>query len=80
MANKTDPAPDESDDLIPQINLVFDVEHFPQLTSRYSMTQLRDVLFDMCKAQKLPITETSLYSCAATLESDLESMFPRREG
>lgn len=76
MSKKSTPNPEEGNDQIPQINLVFDVEHFPQLTSRYSMTRLRDVLFDMCKAQNLPITETSLYSCASTLESDLESMFP----
>ena len=59
-----------------QINLEFDEENFPQITSRYSNERIKDDLIRMCEAQGLPLTEINLYSCAANLESDLEHMFP----
>lgn len=65
-----------SESQIPQINLEFDADNFPQLVQRYSADELRDVLINMCEKQKLPLTEKHLYSCAACLETDLEEMFP----
>ena len=61
---------------IESINLEFDEENFPQITSRYSNEQIKNDLIRMCEAQGLPVTEANMYSCAANLESDLEHMFP----
>jgi hypothetical protein len=61
---------------IPNMNLVFDKEQFPQITSRHTAEELRDVLLQMCSKGNLPITELSMYSQAVCLESNLEKMFP----
>jgi hypothetical protein len=63
---------------IPKIHLEFDPEYFPVITKQYSMARLPEVLANMCLKNKMEITETNLYSVAASLESDLAMMFPEK--
>jgi hypothetical protein len=61
--------------IIPRIQLEFDPEDFPQILTRYTVAELKECLFQMCRKQNLPITKENMESVAADLESDLAGMF-----
>jgi hypothetical protein len=53
-----------------------DLSGLPQISKRYGLKGAMAQAISMCKAQKWDITETHVYSVLASLESDLEGMFP----
>jgi hypothetical protein len=59
-----------------EITLTLDRENYPQILKRYGTEGAKKQAISMCQAQGLEMTETNLYSCLSTLESDLASMFP----
>jgi len=58
-----------------EIILTLDKENFPFVLRQYGPEGTKKVAIDMCRARNQEITETNLYSCLATLETDLTEMF-----
>ena len=64
-----------------EYNIELDEDQFPQILSRYSLGQIKEMAVNMALKQysARPITEAMLYSCLANLESDLQGMFPSQK-
>jgi len=62
-----------------KITLELDEDNFPQLLSRYSLDAIKEMAVSMALKQysERPVTAEMMYSCLATLESDLSGMFPK---
>ena len=53
-----------------------DLSGLPQISKRYGLSGAMTQAISMCEAHKWDITKTHVHSVLATLESDLEGMFP----
>jgi hypothetical protein len=60
-----------------EINLILDDENYHYVLRQYGPEGAKKQAINMALAQytERPITEAMLYSCLATLESDLAGMF-----
>ena len=61
------------------LGFALDLSNLPQIQKRYGLKGALTQAMSMCKANGWDLSETNVYSVLATLDSDLEGMFPSKK-